>query len=245
MSPMNPRLQLFLVSKQFYNEASAVFFAENVFRFYSANVKSKKNPFGLQVSRVRCCYLQLSWNPDPEFLFRYLQAFVKVLRLKKDLQYLLVTINDQRLSSISALETLNNIHFVQIDMIDVIVDYVSFTDSRQGNYRQLLERSMMSDGSVQKAIRETLPETYSNTPALQPHLRGEFLDLAKRDGGWRYGHDLFEYLHFDRMPRRAMQDVLSLPIKELLGRAGHMRPQKKAIELEDQIRSLRSLLADS
>ncbi|KAL8707058.1 MAG: hypothetical protein Q9225_007847, partial [Loekoesia sp. 1 TL-2023] len=213
---MSPRLQLWLVNRRFLNEASALFYSENVFKFYSGYVQPGEDPFGPHLSRVQRCFLHLKWTWSNAMAFMqwYLTEFVKALMPKKDLRYLLVRIAPQQLGQLEPLEHLSGIELAQIE-ISYTWDRLSYYrivgpksawatahPPRRNRYHQLLERLMMSDGKSQTRVRNSLRSYYNAEPVLSTFLSGEALQRAKLHGGWTEEGDLFDFFHLGPQKRR-------------------------------------------
>ncbi|KAL9602844.1 MAG: hypothetical protein Q9219_001539 [cf. Caloplaca sp. 3 TL-2023] len=209
------RLQLFQVNQQIYDEASEIFFSENVFRFYAAFVQTGEDPFGLHLNRIKRCFLRLDGRSsyNDAFSYWFIREFVNAMCPKHNLKYLLVKVNATQLNVAQKLERLCNIDFVQIDVGHWTRYYVYhfqtgqriytqqcvktvFDKSPSGplNHWQFLERVMMSDGHSNHIISSTLKEDYDSSIALSTNLRGKVLLYAQRHGGWRSGQDLYSFL---------------------------------------------------
>ncbi|KAI4196375.1 MAG: hypothetical protein LQ346_003234 [Caloplaca aetnensis] len=223
---MSSRLRPFLVNRQFFTEASALFYASNVFRFYSAYVSRGDDPFGFNLTRIRKCFLHLNGtHPGAHnFITWFLKEFAGALVKGHSLEYLLVRVMPHQLRQVETLSALRGIDFVQIDVLgarnwpyhwqgllahSLRIRYYPWVEGpSELRLSQLLERLMMSDGSAaaEKKIRdravkaEARKEKYVVEPALLFHLRGEAARVAKSRGGWADPHALYGYLGVD--PRR-------------------------------------------
>ncbi|KAL8762102.1 MAG: hypothetical protein Q9184_001847 [Pyrenodesmia sp. 2 TL-2023] len=215
---MSTRLRPFLVNRQLFAEASARFYAFNVFKFYSAYVFSGQDPFGFNLTRIRKCFLHLNGTHPRarDFLTWYLKEFVDALIKRHSLECLLVRALPYQLPQVKTLAALRGIELVQIDAVGARVLWNSreafwtmFDPWTKGpsdlRLCQLLERLMMSDGSAateneiqERAVKaEDRKEKYVAKPALSVQLKGEAAQLAKRDGGWADPHALYRYLGID------------------------------------------------
>lgn len=213
---MSPRLQLWLVNRQFFNEASALFYSENVFKFYSGYVQPGEDPFGPNISRVQRCFLHLKWTYFNATVFMqwYLTEFVNAFMPRKDLRYLLVRIIPQQLAQLKPLEQLSGIELAQIEIAytfdrfnyyrTVGPKYIWATSHppERKKYHQLLERLMMSDGKSEAPVRNSLNRYYNAEPALTTSLSGEALQHAKSHGGWTEEGDLFDLFHLGPQKKR-------------------------------------------
>lgn len=222
---MSSRLQLFLVNRQLFTEASALFYADNVFKFYSAYVSRGQDPFGFNLTRIRKCFLHLNGtHPNAyDFFSWYIKEFADALVKSNSLEYLLLRILPHQLQQLSPLEKINNIKFVQIDLVAWSdAPYYAWPFRRQylslwGKYDtlmrgpqqkrhvQLLERLMMSDGkaATEVEIRDRIAKamekknSYTIEPPLSISLTGDALQEAKVHGGWADGNALYTYLGVD------------------------------------------------
>ncbi|KAL8925688.1 MAG: hypothetical protein Q9208_003371 [Pyrenodesmia sp. 3 TL-2023] len=217
---MNSRLRPFLVNRQLFTEASALFYACNVFNFYSAYVSGGEDPFGFDLTRIRKCFLHLTGtHPGAyDFLTWYLKEFADALVKRHSLECLLLRVSPRQLHQIETLAALRGIEFVQVNVIESrewlsgwlgphlqslpVRHHPSMMGPTQLRLCQLLERLMMSDGSAaaendirKRALKaEERKEKYVANPALSVQLRGEAAQLAKRHGGWADPYALYRYL---------------------------------------------------
>ncbi|KAL8717423.1 MAG: hypothetical protein Q9181_008331 [Wetmoreana brouardii] len=122
---LSTRLQLFLVNRQFFIEASALFFTENTFTFYSCYVTQGTDPFGCNLHRIQRCLLHLSstYFSYGDFIRWFCEEFVNAVSPQHQLKYLVVRAISQHLSQLMPLDGLNGIDFVQIDVGEPVYSY--------------------------------------------------------------------------------------------------------------------------
>ena len=204
---MNRKLRLWRANRQCSNEVSALFYSENVFKFYSGYVHAGEDPFGPSIHRIRRCYLHLSYTPAyaEDFMQWYLSEFVKALKPSNQMLYLLIRPSVSQYDQLTPLENLSGIRFAQINTSsyygkydwpesDDELDWDQSNPTSRLQYRQKLERYMMSDGKSKAQITKNLGNTYCFEPALTVHLWGKALENAQMHGGWTDDGGLYEFL---------------------------------------------------
>ncbi|KAL8644476.1 MAG: hypothetical protein Q9210_007237, partial [Variospora velana] len=112
------RLRLFLVNRQLHHEASALFYASNVFKFYSAHVLPGDDPFGPNLTRIRNCFVHLNGTDLDAlgFLTWYVKEFVNALLPRNALECLLLRVLPNQLSVTDPLQRLRGIAFAQVHL---------------------------------------------------------------------------------------------------------------------------------
>ncbi|KAL8811830.1 MAG: hypothetical protein Q9223_007445 [Gallowayella weberi] len=193
-------LQLWYVNRQFYDEASAIFYHINTFKFNSREVVYGNDPFGPRLDRIERCYLHLAGTEDTEreeaFNQRFVHDFATALLSWKNPKYLVVRVSDFQFELIKPLEWLAGIDFVMIDTphFTSFPPWSYFSTRQVTSREQRLERLMMSDGNSENAIMESLGEVYVSDPPLSTQLSGPALQNAKRCGGWANDDQLYDFL---------------------------------------------------
>ncbi|KAL8798056.1 MAG: hypothetical protein Q9182_006994 [Xanthomendoza sp. 2 TL-2023] len=215
------RLQLWHVNRQVYDEASAIFYHVNTFKFFSCYVRKGEDPFGPRLDRIERCYLHLAWTQNTKRGRAFIQWFVKefatALLPWKRLKYLIVRVANFQLEDIKPLEWLAGIDFVLIDTrffkcfpAGTAIAYSverwpsswCFSTRRQTRLEQRLERLMMSDGKSHRSVLKSLGEAYASDPALSTQLSGPALQIAQRCGGWADDdQQLYDFLGVEHIPK--------------------------------------------
>ncbi|KAL8986406.1 MAG: hypothetical protein Q9177_004187 [Variospora cf. flavescens] len=207
------RLRLFLANRQLHHEASALFYASNVFKFYSAHVLPGDDPFGPNLTRIRNCFVHLNGTELDSlgFLTWYVKEFVNALLPHNALECLLVRALPNQLSVTDPLQQLRGIPFAQVHLT-VRFDrplhiwrpwmYSQHTYNTVQNlppipqadrrHQQFLERLMMSEGA--QVVQRAESGDYVDRPALEVALKGRQLRDAKVKGGWGTGMELYEHM---------------------------------------------------
>ncbi|KAL8682885.1 MAG: hypothetical protein Q9186_001131 [Xanthomendoza sp. 1 TL-2023] len=198
--PTKSRLQLWYVNHQIYDEASAIFYSINTFKFISGYVRKGEDPFGPRLDRIERCYLHVALTRDTKrgnaFTQWFIKEFATALLGWKSLKYLIVRISDFQFDVIKPLQWLTGIDFVLIHTCHfrymgrrpgLFIDHVTRQEQR-------LERLMMSDGKSKTALMEGLGEVYMTDLPLSTELRGQALQKAQRHGGWANSHQLYDFL---------------------------------------------------
>ncbi|KAL8695707.1 MAG: hypothetical protein Q9201_007979 [Fulgogasparrea decipioides] len=222
---LSSRLQLFLVNRQFFIEASALFYTENTFTFYSCYVTQGTDPFGSNLHRIQRCLLHLSstYFTYAAFIKWFCEEFVNAVSPQHQLRYLVVRAISHHLGVLTPLDGLNGIDLVQIDVGLPIFSYwatnlgphpsmarykTSYkryvidqwpSPANKWGYQQQLERRMMSGGSKQQErVIDDCDEDYVSNPPLSTDLSGQALQNAKASGGWVGNDELYKFLGITR-----------------------------------------------
>ena len=116
---MKKDLAIFLVNRQFWNEASGVFYAENVFSFDLTRPGPTVDRFHPNLKRIRKCRLRLvdhalDDNSFERYDNRLVEAFARSLNVKKQLEYLIIEVQGSYNAFLQPLESLRGIKHVQI-----------------------------------------------------------------------------------------------------------------------------------
>ncbi|KAL9007900.1 MAG: hypothetical protein Q9173_006920 [Seirophora scorigena] len=213
---MPTRLQPFLANRQLYNEASNLFYAENIFKFCSLYVAPSIDPFGPNLTRIRKCFLHLNGTElaATAFIAWYVEEFVTTLLPHHALKYLLIRLLPLQLVRPleESLERLQGITFAQIHLTmrsdrplytwrppsastfpSAILQTVPLALRRRQQY---LERAMMSEPTRQR-IPMAHTGGYVADPRLTVYLKGPELRNAQMTGGWRSRMELYAYFGID------------------------------------------------
>ncbi|KAL8955759.1 MAG: hypothetical protein Q9193_006504 [Seirophora villosa] len=213
---MPTRLQPFLANHKLYDEASKLFYAENVFKFYSLYVAPGIDPFGPSLIRIHKCFMHLNGTDlaATAFIARYVEQFVTALLPHHALKYLLIRLLPLQLVPPleESLERLRGITFVQIHLttksdrplynwrppsaytlLSAILQIVPPALRRRQQY---LERAMMSEPTGQR-IPMAQNGGYVADPRLTVYLKDPELRTAQMTGGWRSRVELYVYFGID------------------------------------------------
>ncbi|KAI4234894.1 MAG: hypothetical protein LQ352_008144, partial [Teloschistes flavicans] len=220
---MSPRLRIFLASRRFFHEASGLFYKENSFIFASCYVHKGDDPFGPRLDRIERCLLHLSSTQSHcnDFLWWYNRNFVDAVSPNHNLRFLIIRSTLEQLETCNPLLALSGINYVQVDvgLPRVFSGHLQFHpnlmrntmmgcyldiwegrgDGIKGMPQQLLERLLMYQHKVRpeeetQRIFEACKEHYVYKPRLRVGLGAERLRAAKKRGGWRGNHELYEFL---------------------------------------------------
>ncbi|KAL8671207.1 MAG: hypothetical protein Q9168_004282 [Polycauliona sp. 1 TL-2023] len=202
---------LWLVSRQFYHEYTALYYRVNTFKFYSGYVRTGMDPFGPRLDRIERCYLHLSHTRESSnpFIKWFVDEFAAAVAPAKNLKYLILRMAEHQKDCIKLLERISGLRFAQVELgkiylfgppllsRDGVCGHVEY-DLQKSGYEQRLERIWMRDGK-KKLAEKSLPkptDTYSTEPPLATNLNGPALQEARKMGGWRWPErfDLFQFL---------------------------------------------------
>ncbi|KAI4112953.1 MAG: hypothetical protein LQ345_005978 [Seirophora villosa] len=217
---MPTRLQPFLANRKLYDEASKLFYAENVFKFYSIYVAPGIHPFGPSLTRIRKCFMHLNGTDlaATAFIARYVEEFVTALLPHHALKYLLIRLLPLQLVPPleESLERLRGITFAQIHLT-MTSDRRLYTWRPPSTYalpsailqnvplalrrrQQYLERAMMSE-PTRPRIPMAQTGGYVTDPRLTVYLKDPELRTAQMTGGWRSRLELYTYFGIDPVVR--------------------------------------------
>ncbi|KAL8684302.1 MAG: hypothetical protein Q9218_008348 [Villophora microphyllina] len=222
---ISSKLQLFLANRQFFLEASAIFFAENTFTFYSCYVQAGSDPFGPRPDRIQRCLLHLSSTQSDrnDFLLWFNREFVRAVTPNHSLKYLIIRVAFMQLAVCAALSNLSGIEYAQVDLgcppkmpsthPSLLRNQVKgkFLDQWRGSgegrkdcFQQMLERMLMYEGRPRpdnvswEIFHECCEGEYVREPCLTMGKQGEGLTVAKKKGGWQHNHELYDFLKITR-----------------------------------------------
>lgn len=164
-------LGIFLVNRQFWNEASGVFYAENVFNFDLTRPGPTVNRFHPNLKRIRKCRLRLidralDHNSFECYDNRLVAAFAYSLTAKKQLEYLIIE-GEGSYNALRPLESLRGIKHVHI-----LFWMVSCSDL----YCCRLQTLMMSNGEFSSIKDVTEEDTKRSEKAPQEMGHGSKKD---------------------------------------------------------------------
>ncbi|KAL9576501.1 MAG: hypothetical protein Q9212_007047 [Teloschistes hypoglaucus] len=112
-------LNIFLANRRFFNEASALFYAENTFIIYSCYTRlCDEPPFSPRLDRIQRCLLHLSstQNHRNAFLSWFNKSFVDALTPNHSLKFLIIRVTLGQFDTLDPLIRLSGIEYAQVDL---------------------------------------------------------------------------------------------------------------------------------